>query len=189
MARWLLTVFILLLFSQAAVAVVDPRPDVMGVYFDEYGDQNCKDDLFVATPFSVWFVYTNPSVDSILGFEAGYHTTAGFTQVGLYPPCGLITPVMPELDNLIVVCPVPIATTQATPLYRIEYLYLGVGSVETTFYLEKARESTQPGNNPHVILADESIMEVQAGQPAYTTLVCVLSTEKLVWGSIKSLYR
>ena len=189
MTRWIMTVFILLMFSQAAVAQVDPRPDVLGVYFDEYGGRNCNDYLTPSVPFSVWFVYTNPTVPSILGFEAGYHTTASFLQMGIYPPCGLIMPVVPELDNLSIACPTPILTAPATPLYRIEYLYLGFEARETTFYLEKARESIQPGNNPYIILADGSFMEVQAGNPAYTTLCCGVSIEKVGWGSIKSLYR
>ena len=171
------------------MAVVDPRPDVLGVYFDEFGDRNCKDDLNPGAPFSVWFVYTNPTVPFILGFEASYHTTADFIQMGLFPRCESITPVEPDLDNLLATCSIPFPTTQATPLYRIEYLYLGFESVETTFHLEKARESIQPGNNPYIILADGSIMEVQAGGPAITTLHCVLPVEKMVWGSIKSLYR
>lgn len=184
-----MTVFILLMISQGAVAVVDPRPDVFGVYFDEFGDRNCKDDLIPGVVISVWFVYTNPTVSSILGFEAGYHTTTDFLQVGLYPPCGILQPVVPELDNLTIICGTPLVTGPATPLYRIEYLYLGIGPVEATYYLEKARDSTQPGNNPYIILSDGSIMEVQAGDPAYTTLFCGVSTEKVGWGTIKSLYR
>jgi len=182
-------VFILVVFVQTALGVSDPRPDLLGVYFDEYGDQICKDNLQVAVPFSVWFVYTNSSVTSILGFEAGYHTTAEFLQLGIYPPCGIIWPVMPELDNLYVACGSPIATTQATPLFRIEYLPLGSEPPDSVFYLEKARDSAQPGNNPYIILADGSLQEAQAGVPAFTSLCCGVPAVNVGWGTIKSLFR
>jgi hypothetical protein len=180
---------ILVVFVQTASAVSDPRPDVLGVYFDEYGDQICKDNLPVAAPFSVWFVYTNPSVTSILGFEAGYHTTAEFLQLGIYPPCGIIWTEMPELDNLYIACSSPIATTQATPLFRIEYMSLGFEAPDSVFYLEKARDSAQQGNNPYIILADGSLMEAQAGGPAFTSLCCGVPAVNVGWGTIKSLYR
>jgi hypothetical protein len=189
MARWLLLVFVLVVFAQAASGVSDPRPDVLGVYFDYFGDQICEDNLLIAVPFSVWFVYTNPSETSILGFEAGYHTTAEFFQLGIFPPCGIIWTEIPELDNLFVACAEPMATTEATVLFRIEYLMLGFENPDSIFYLEKARESTQPGTNPYIILADGSLMEAQAGMTAYTTLCCGLPTENRGWGSIKSLYR
>ena len=181
--------FILVVFGQAAFAVVDPRPDVLGVYFDDFGVQHCRDDLLIAVPFSVWIVYTNPSVTSILGFEAGYHTTGEFLQLGLYPPCGIIWVIPPELDNLYIACSTPLATTQATPLLRIEYLYLGFEALDSVFYLEKARDSSQPGNNPYIILADGSSLEALAGVPAFTSLCCGLPTANVEWGTIKSLYR
>jgi len=180
---------VLVMFAQPAGAAVDPRPDVLGVYFDEFGDRPCKDDLIQAVPFSVYFVYTNPTVNSILGFEAGYYTTAGFLQLGIFPPCGIIWTVMPDLDNLYVTCAVPLATAQATPLFRIDYLYIGFEPLESVFYLEKARDSIQPGSNPYIILADGSPMEAQAADPAYTTTFCALATEPMGWGTIKSLFR
>lgn len=189
MARLLMVAVILGMFTQVAIADVDSGPDVLGVYFDENGDQICKDDVWFATPFSVWIVYTNPSAASILGFEAGYHTTADFLQLGLYPPCGLVWVFPPELDNLTVVCSTPMATTEATPLLRVEYMSLGSESPDSIFYLEKARESSLPGDNPYIILADGSYLAAQAGVAAYTTLCCGVPTENMDWGMIKTLYR
>ena len=189
MARLVMVVFMLVMFLQTAFAVVDPRPDVLGVYFDEYGNLPCKDDLQVAVPFSVWIVYTRPSVTSIQGFEAGYHTTTEFIQLGLYPPCGIVWVIPPELDNLYIACDTPMVTNLATPLLRIEYLYLGSEAFDSIFYLEKARDSSQPGTNPYIILADGSPMEVQAGGSAYTSFICALPMDEVGWGTIKSLYR
>jgi hypothetical protein len=189
MARLLMMVFILVMITQAAYGVSDPRPDVLGVYFDEYGDQICNDMVLIGVPFSVWFVYTNPTPTSILGFEAGFYTTGdSFVRLGMYPPCSIIW-IPPDLDNLTLICSEPFATAEATPLFRIEYLYIGGGSPESTFYLENASGSSLPGNNPYIILADGSPLEVQAGYPAYTTYFCGVPVENMDWGTIKSLYR
>jgi len=189
MARLLTITIILVLFAAAAWGADDVVADQFGVYFDEYGTQICKDTIPIASPFSIWFVYTEPSAESILGFEAGYHTTAQFLQLGIYPPCGIIWTVQPELDDLYVACSEPMATAEATPLFRIDYLALGTESPDSVFYLEKARNSALPGNNPHIILEDGSLLEVQAQVPAYTTLCCGVPTTEVEWGSIKSLYR
>jgi hypothetical protein len=185
----LMIVRVLMVLAPAAPGVSDPPSDLMGVYFDEFGEQICEDNLQPFVPFSLWIVYTNPSATSILGYELGYHTTAEFLQLGLYPPCGIIWIDPPELDNLYVICGEPVPTSAATPLLRIDYMALGFEDSEAVFYVEKASGSIQPGNNPHVILADGSLMEVQAHVPAYTTLCCGVPTENLGWGSIKSLFR
>jgi len=180
---------ILTMFTQVVFAATDPRPDVLGVYFDEYGDQICSDSVFNAIPFSVWIVYTNPTPTSVLGFQAGLYTTGdSFIRLAMHPPCEIMW-IEPDPENLTVGCPIPLPTAEATPLFRIDYLYVGSGVPESTFRLEKASGSILPGDNPHIILADGSTMEVQPGVPAYTTMCCGVSTEKLGWGTIKSLYR
>jgi len=189
MTRPIKTLIVLLVLAQAGPGVSDPPSELIGVYFDEYGQQICEDNLMPYVPFPLWVVYTNPSVTSILGYELGYHTTAEFLQLGLYPPCGLIWIDPPELDNLYVVCGDPVPTSAATVLLRIDYMALGYEDPEAVFYVDKASGSVQPGNNPHVILADGSLMEVQAHVPAYTTLCCGVPSEEMGWGSIKCLYR
>ena len=144
-------------------------------------------DRFGIPAFPV--IVINSFAASILGFEAGYHTTADFMQLGLYPSCGIVWVFPPELDNLTVVCSTPMATTGATPLLRIEYMSLGFESPDSIFFLEKARESSLPGDNPYIILPDGSFLEAQAGVAAFTSLCCGVPTEKVGWGTIKSLYR
>ncbi|MCK9995093.1 MAG: hypothetical protein KAH56_02300, partial [Candidatus Krumholzibacteria bacterium] len=61
MARLLTIAFILVMFTQVAFAGTDPWSDIFGVYFDEYGDQICSDSVLASIPFSIWFVYTNPT--------------------------------------------------------------------------------------------------------------------------------
>jgi hypothetical protein len=190
MARTLMIAFILVLFAQAAFAVVDPRPDVMGVYFDETGDQICNDTVIPFTPFSVWIVYTNPTPAMILGFEAGYFLNGTLLQIAIFWPCDIVFPFPPDLDDLHVICGEPFPTSQATPLVHFQYMHLPPPDVpEVTFHLEKASGSSLPGDNPYVILADGSPFEVLAGEPAYTTSNCGVPTENMGWGTIKSLYR
>ena len=190
MARYVMTAFVLVMFSQAAFAVSDPRPDVLGVYFDETGDQICNDAVIPFTPFSVWIVYTNPTPAMILGFEAGFFLNGALMQLAIFWPCDLVFPGPPDLENLNVVCSEPFPTAQATPLVHFQFMHLPPPDVpEVTFHLEKAGGSPLPGENPYVILADGSPFEVQAGDPAYITSDCSVPTEILGWGTIKSLYR
>jgi len=189
MVRLLLIAFVLVVFTQAAYGVSDPRPDVLGVYFDEFGDQVCSDGVFASIPFSVWIVYTNPTPTSILGFQAGLYTAGdSFLRLEMFPPCWIMW-IDPDPENLTVSCATPITTAEATPLFGIDYLYVGPGAPEATFHLEKASGSTLPGDNPYIILADGSPLEVQPGYPAYTTMSCGAPTQDMGWGRIKSLYR
>ncbi len=189
MARLLMIAFILVMFTQAAFGVSDPRPDVLGVYFDEFGDQVCNDGVFASVPFSVWIVYTNPTPASILGFEAGLYTAGDpFFRLAMYPLCDMMW-IDPNPENLWMECPVPFTPTEATPLFRIDYLYLGSGVPESTFHLENASTPYWPGDNPHIVLADGSPFEVQAGYPAFTTSSCGVPTKSMDWGTIKTLYR
>ncbi len=69
--RFLLVVFGVCLLSTSAYAVLDPDPDVLGVYFDLTADQNSI-EVGENTPFNVYFVITNPSADFVHGWEFGY---------------------------------------------------------------------------------------------------------------------
>jgi hypothetical protein len=190
MARWFSLFLILILSASTAQGVSDPRPDVLGVYFDEFGERTCSDTMPVSVPFSVWLIYTNPTPASILGFEAGYHFFAGanYLALGAQWPCGIVWLVEPDRDNLYLTCTEPFPTAAAMPLVRFDYLFLG-GYQEATFHVEKASGSVQPGSGPHIILADGSLMEVLPGTPAFISYICSVPTARKEWGTIKSLYR
>jgi len=189
MTRWILMTLVVLLWSHAALGASDPRPDVLGVYFDANADQTCRDNLQLGTLFSVYLVYTNPSVAEILGFEAGYYMTGNFLEVAVHWPCGIIWTVQPDLDNLYVACGEPFPAFPATPLVQFDYFYGGGGVPEGTFHVEKASGSAEPGPHPNIIRADGSLMNVEAGYPAYILSNCGLPAEKVEWGSVKTLYR
>jgi hypothetical protein len=189
MARSILLVSFLILLTTAASGVSDPRTDVLGLYFDANADLTCRDDGLIAVPFSVYLIYTNPSVDAIRGFEAGFHVTGDFILLSAQWPCGIIWVVDPELDNLYVACAEPIPVGVATPLVRFDLMSLAAGPIEGTFLMDKASGSVQPGDNPHIILPDDSLMEVNAGHPAYILYDCGVPVESTEWGSIKSNYR
>jgi hypothetical protein len=189
MMRLLVLAMVLLVWVTAAFGVSDPRTDVLGVYFDENADSSCLDFLQPATIFSVYLIYTNPSVPAILGFEAGYYMSGNFFEMPFLWPCGIIWTVEPDLDNLYVACGEPFLTSVATPLVQFDYMWLGGGIAEGTIHIEKASGSAEPGNNPHIILPDNSLLEVQAGYPAYILDTCGLPANTVEWGAIKSLYR
>ena len=188
MARSLLLVLFLVWSASMAYGVSDPRPDVLGVYFDEIGEETCSDSIPFSVPFSVWLVYTNPTPATILGFEAGYYWSGALISLGAQWPCGIVWLVEPDLDNLYVTCGEPFPTAAATPLVRFDFLFLG-GLLEGTFHVEKASGSTSPGTGPNIILDDGSFLEALPGAPAYVTVFCGVPAVTVDWGSIKSLYR
>ena len=189
MIRWILTCFFLLLSAQVAFGVADPRPDVLGVYFDDRGDQTCNDAIPPGTQFSMFLVYTNPTVDSILGFEAGYYWSGIFIELPVQWPCGLIWIVEPDLGNMSVTCAEPFPTSTATPLLQMNYFYLGGSEPIGVFHVEKAPGSVQPGTGPNILLADGTYLEVQAGEPAHLVPHCIVTTTAREWGAVKSLFR
>lgn len=189
MTRWFLVALLVVLMVPVAAAQDNPTPDLFGVYFDDLGTVFCRDDIPYYTPFSVYFVYKNPTVPAILGFEAAYYTTAEFLELGVYPPCGIVWPSPPDMGNLWVECSSPQPTSEATPLLRIDYMAMGTEDPESVFFLEKAQNSSQPGENPYIILPDGSFLETQAALPSYTTLCCGIPSVSVGWGTIKSLYR
>ncbi|MEN8005960.1 MAG: hypothetical protein ABFS42_03055 [Candidatus Krumholzibacteriota bacterium] len=189
MPRLILVGFFLFILTQSVLGVTDPRPDVLGVYFDDFGDQTCKDDLLPFVSFSVWIVYTNPTHGMIRGFEAGYYWTGPYVELGIHWPCGIIWIVPPELDNLSVACTEPFPATVATPLVRFDYMFMGSGPPDGTFHVEMASGSPIPVINPYIILADGNRVEALQGQVAHITTDCSVASETMGWGTIKSLYR
>lgn len=188
MMRLILAILAVLLWVFAASGVSDPRTDVLGLYFDENANQTCLDGLLPGVPFSIYLIYTNPSVPEILGFEVGYHQTGTLFELPFLWPCGLIWTVEPDLDNLFVACSEPFLTSPANILVQFDYMWLGGSPPEATFYVEKASGSAQPGNKPHIILPDGSLMEVEPGYVAFTMDFCGVPADALEWGAIKSLY-
>jgi hypothetical protein len=116
-----------------AGAVLDPTPDLLGVYFDTQGDVA---DLSVgpSIPFHMHFILTEPSASQILGYEFSYqmnvHPSQGalIFKLGHTLPPGIIDLTMPVYDGLAGEVrqswPAPVPTTNAVILMTFQYMLL-----------------------------------------------------------------
>ena len=67
----LVVLLMLSLMATTAFAVVDPDPDMMGIYFDETADANCYVPEF-RERWMAYVIVTNPSYPAIDGYEFAF---------------------------------------------------------------------------------------------------------------------
>jgi hypothetical protein len=179
-----------------AGAVLDPTPDLLGVYFDTQADFR---DMFIGAsiPFNMHFILSTPTASHILGYEFSYEMSVQPGQGSLvfklghtFPP-GINDLTMPIYEGLAGEVrqswPAPVPTTDAVVLMTFQYMLL----VPLTAYLT-------PG--PAYV---ETIVD---GLPAYWDGVntypmgvsfcsgvindyCGIAVERESFGAVKALYR
>ncbi len=179
-----------------AGAVVDPTPDLFGVYFDTQGDV-ADGSVSSSIPFNMYFILTEPSASQILGYEFSYQMNMQPSQealifkLGHTLPPGIIDLTMPVYDGLAGEVrqwwPAPVPTSNAVILMTFQYLLLA----PLTAYL-----------TPGPFYA-ETIVD---GLPAYWDGVntypmgvafcsgvindyCGIAVERESFGAVKALYR
>jgi hypothetical protein len=191
------------LVATSAFAVIDPDPDMVGIYFDTTADNNC----FMtgpSVPFFAYFIATNPVPGAINAYEFGFNNAvpagmegmlfmlasnigngADGVDVGTHDPLG---------GDYIVGLAAPIATTEATVLHSWQYMLLAEIPVEM-FIFQSSKPSIE-GVYP-VLQNSEGSVLYQAGQStggpdvpvATVNLDCVIGVEDASFGSVKSLFR
>ena len=60
------------LVATSAFAVIDPDPNMVGIYFDETADDNCL-TIAASVPFMAYFIATNPTPAEINAYEFGFN--------------------------------------------------------------------------------------------------------------------
>ncbi len=179
--------------STSALAVIDPDPDMMGMYWDLDADTPCM--LPLAAPVNLYIILTNPSMDAIGGFECGFTMEAPVAPYILSAtfanPQAL--DVAPGFQNFIVGFGAPTICTEATLLVT-----LNVGNfagVEVYFYLHEATPASIEGSLPVILLTDESLINVGIsdlgnGVTAVQSIMeCIVATDDTSWDSVKAMYR
>lgn len=181
-----------LLVASSAFAVVDPDPNMMGMYFDLSADTVCI-NASPFTPQTAYLIVTNPSFDALYGFEAGItlEGTGLVTGVTFANPQALNvgTP-----TNMIVGFGAPSATSEATLLATIAMFYTDATGGALGFRLHGTEPSSMDPAFPVVLLAGGELMSY--GLSAADGLVAqingdcaVVATEEISFDSVKSLYR
>ncbi len=179
-----------------AGAVVDPTPDLLGVYFDTQGE---LPDLNVGpnTAFNMHFILTEPSASQILGYEFSYQMNVHPSQGSLILKLGHIFPpgindlTMPIYEGLAGEVrqswPAPVPTTHAVILITFQYIILtpltaymttGPASVETVV---DGLPAYWDGTNSYPM-----------GAPPCSGVIndyCGIAVERESFGAVKALYR
>jgi hypothetical protein len=195
-----LVIFLMIsVMASSAFAVVDPDPDMLGIYFDTNADDNCL-TIAANVPFFAYAIMTNPTVPGVEAFEFGYENVVpvGFEtlifQLAATLPAGAIdvgegTPIA---GNVIAGLATPVPAQPATILVTWQYLLLAQMPVE--MYLTASNPSSIPGGLP-VIQAEGTLRQVglSTGGPDFPVATintgCAVATESDTWGGVKSLYR
>jgi hypothetical protein len=177
--------------ATSAFAVVDPDTDMMGIYWDANADMPCT--AAVTYPVNMYIILTNPSVETIGGFECAF-TIEGAMQpylLGAVLPANALD-VAAGFQNFIVGLGTPLNTTEATVLATISVL--NAAGMDLDFYLHQASPPSIDGVLP-VIVSDSVLMTLGTSSlPGSVTAhmgsnCTVVATEDASWDSVKSLYR
>jgi hypothetical protein len=185
--RILLLCLFFLLLVQSAAAVVDPRTNLMGLYFDEIGDLQCRDDVEPDEPFSVWLLLTNPTMAFVQGFTCQVIVSGNVLQLAGSVACTFLSHGIEDRDYY-VGCDSPIPCFPVTPLIHFQFIIVDQGPLSVSFLVQNAIMDPGPEGKPAILLPDNSTIRVEVSKPIHITENCSLPVESKVWGTIKSLY-
>ena len=203
--NYLLLISFLCLFAFSASGVLDPTPNILGVYFDQNADVRCINSP-ASVPFFTYLILTNPTPAAVNAYECGLEFRVPEGMEGLFFQLssniangeveGIDVGVNDALGgDYIVGLAEPVPTRPATILHSWQHMLLAVFPVE--IYLGASSAPSIPGEYPVIQDADGSIL-FQAGLllwPGYPVggvndaSLCPFPVEARSFGSLKSLYR
>jgi hypothetical protein len=190
----LLVLVLTMVMASSAFAVVDPDPNMMGIYFDLNADVV---NLPGAAPFSTipaYVMVTNPNFDALYGYEFGYAVVGNgmMMNVVLNGP-GAIN--VGTGTNYVVGLGSPLTTTEATLVATMNFFYMDATGATVTFDLMPSEPSSNDLGLPTLLLANDQLITV--GFSNGTGLGCatvngsgdIVATETVTIDAVKSLYR
>ena len=192
------------LIATSAFAVIDPDPDMMGIYFDRDANDNCL-TIGSSVPFNVYIILTNTSAPAINAYELNLNVVvpAGMEgsvfRLATAIADGVVTGVDvgtngPLGGDFIVGLGLSLPAQPALILHSFQYMLLAPMSVE--YFIGASSIPSIPGVYPVVQNAEGSIL-MQVGQStggpdvavATVNFDCVVGVEDASFGSVKSLFR
>ena len=192
------------LVATSAFAVIDPDPDMMGIYFDLDADVNCITTPANA-PFFAYLILTNTSAPAINAYELGLVNAVPEGMEGMI--FRLASNIADNVVNgvnvgvndalggdYIVGLAEPLPAQPALILHSWQYMLLAEFPVEM-FIMQSSAPSIE-GVYPVVQNAEGSIL-MQVGQStggpdipvAAVNNGCAIAVEEASFGSVKSLFR
>jgi len=162
--KYLLTIMLLFLISGPAFGVGSPCPDMLGIYFDMNGDDNCL-NIGASIPFFAYLVATNPTPDRINAYEFGFNNAVPAGMEGMvfmlssHIGNGIVDGVdvgnhTPLGGDYIVGLASPLPATEATVIHSWQYMLLAEIPVE--MYIFQSSKPSIPGTSPVLQDADGS---------------------------------
>jgi hypothetical protein len=192
---------VICLVSSSALAVIDPDPDMMGVYFDLNADENCL-TVGATIPFNAYLILTNPTSSGISGYEFGLDIVVpeGMESLifGLDNDSYCMYECFPNYPGVLggdyfVGLPGPCPAELATVLHSWRYMLLDAFPMEV--YLHSPSTPSIPGDLPIVLTDEGHLMQIglSTGGPnipvATVNSDCVVGMEEVNFGRVKALYR
>lgn len=198
----LLGLLVVCLTATSAFAVIDPDPDMMGIYFDMGADDNCL-NIGASIPYFAYLILTNPTPPAITAYELGLEILVPDGMEGMIfrlasnvggIPGFFIDKTGPLGGDYAIGLAAPIPASPATILHSWQYMLLGVMPVE--MFIRSHSAPSIPGDFPVVGVTEEPfLMQVglSTGGPhtpvATVNTDCVVSMEKVSFGFVKTLFR
>jgi len=186
-----LTLFV----ATSALAVVDSRTDIIGMYWDDTADNCCTPIAMV--PTNVYIILTNPSMPAINGFECAFDIegTAQPFLLGATFFSELALDVAAGFQNFIVGYGVDQITTEATVLATVSIL--NSTGAELFFKLHQSDPSSIIGSNQPMILVGVSDRRPLTSHTEFPFVSAYMgadecstvATEATTWDNVKSLYK
>ena len=200
-----LLVLVLSCFSASSVfAVIDPDPDMLGIYFDVNAEENC---MFVeaSVPFFAYLILTNSTAPAINAYELGFQNCVctGLESQLFMLASNIAHGVVDGVDvgthtaisgDYIVGLAEALPATEAMILHSWQYMLLAVLPVQ--MFIGPSSKPSLPGDLPVVQNAEGSILMTvgtSTGGPdipvATLNTDCVVAIRSESWGNVKALYR
>ena len=200
-----LLVLVLSCFIASSVfAVIDPDPDMLGIYFDVNAEENC---MFVeaSVPFFAYLILTNSTAPAINAYELGFQNCVctGLESQLFMLASNIAHGVVDGVDvgthtaisgDYIVGLAEALPATEAMILHSWQYMLLAVLPVQ--MFIGPSSKPSLPGDLPVVQNAEGSILMTvgtSTGGPdipvATLNTDCVVAIRSASWGNVKALYR
>ena len=192
------------LIATSAFAVIDPDPDMIGIYFDTNAEENCK-MIDANVPFFAYLIATNPTPANINAYEVGMLNVvpAGNEGMVFRLASNIADGVVSGVDvgvsgplggDHIVGLAEPLVTSPATILHSWQFMMLAIFPMDMFIF-----QSSAPSIDdvyPVLQNADGSILYTvgqSTGGPdipvAGVNSECAVAVEEASFGSVKSLFR
>ncbi len=199
----LLSILILGLVGTSAFAVVDPDPDMLGVYFDENANINSIEDQPEGESFFAYFILTKPTMSAVWGFDFGYRVVVPSGMEDRILRLGRLLPTgsTPSLDDMslyngwytIGIDP-NLLTTEATVLVQWELMITAPIPIE--FFLGASPFDYFEDGLPEIQSPSGQILPVglSTGGPDIPVATVNLpgapvAADNAAWGQIKAMFR